>query len=265
MKQISNPKQMQTYIKEQKAQGKSVGFVPTMGALHEGHFCLVQKSLNENDITVVSIFLNPTQFNNHQDLEHYPSSLEADLQQLSTIQCTAVFLPTNESMYPDRFNYKVTESQLSPLLCGKDRPGHFTGVLTVVLKLLNCVQPDRAYFGEKDYQQLRLIEEMVNAFFIPTQIIACPTVRADDGLALSSRNARLSHSSRALASQLYHSLCLADRDATIQELKKNHFAIDYVEEHMGRRFAAVRLPGETGDVRLIDNVPLPQHGGSSHG
>ncbi len=231
--------------------GASVGFVPTMGALHAGHLSLVQSSQSDNDFTVASIFVNPTQFNRAADLEHYPRTTEADLAALQTSEVDAVFMPDNASLYPDAYTFRVNESEFSQHLCGAHRPGHFDGVLTVVMKLFNIIRPTRAYFGEKDYQQLKLVRGMVNAFFMPVGIMACPTVREADGLAMSSRNARLDAQQRAKAPGLFRTLQAAGSAAQAREqLEQLGFDVDYVEDLDGRRFGAVHL----GDVRLIDNV-----------
>ena len=234
---------------------QSVGFVPTMGALHEGHLELMRRSLAENDRTVVSIFVNPTQFNDPKDFEKYPIQVEKDLKLLEALGVHDLLLPSSEELYADQYRYQVSENQQSRILCGAHRPGHFDGVLTVVLKLLNLVRADRAYFGEKDFQQWTLIEGMVKAFFIPTQVFSHPTVRELDGLAMSSRNVRLTLEERK-KSILFPQILNAASSAleARQELEAQGFEVDYVEEHFGRRLGAVRL----GSVRLIDNVNLEQ-------
>ena len=167
MKIIRTCREMQAYSHELKLKGENIGFVPTMGALHAGHLELVKRAKSENDVVVVSIFLNATQFHNQQDFEKYPRTLEKDSSLLFDMGVDVLFLPTHEELYPDDYKYRVQELDLSQELCGKYRPGHFEGVLTVVLKLLNLTQPTRAYFGEKDFQQLKLIEGMVSSFFLP--------------------------------------------------------------------------------------------------
>ena len=159
----------------------SIGFVPTMGALHAGHGSLIERSAAENDHTVLSIYLNPTQFNNPADLDCYPKTLERDLKMACRLGADAVITPTYGQMYPDDFRYQVDENQLSRELCGAHRAGHFTGVLTVVMKLLNIVRPTRAYFGEKDYQQYLLIRDMCTAFFVPVDIVPCGSKRPGSG------------------------------------------------------------------------------------
>ena len=230
---------------------KTIGFVPTMGALHRGHLSLAEQSKRENDITVVSIYVNPTQFDSAEDLEKYPSAPEEDRQLLDKTGIDYLFLPEYEDLYPDRYTYKVTETELSKKLCGASRPGHFDGVLTVVMKLLNIIGADRAYFGEKDYQQFLLVKGMAEAFFLKTEIIPCPLVREESGLALSSRNRRLSSSGRIKAAEFHR---LLDSGKTVGniagELEKSGFKVDYITETFGRIFGAVFLE----DVRLIDNV-----------
>jgi pantoate--beta-alanine ligase len=231
----------------------SIGFVPTMGALHEGHLDLVRRAKSENDVVFVSIFVNPTQFNDPKDLEKYPRTFEKDLALLSEAGTDYLFYPDSKSMYPDEYRYKLTENDFSKKLCGASRAGHFDGVLTVVMKLLQIVSPHNAYFGEKDYQQLKLIEGMAEAFFLDTRIIGCPTVRESDGLAMSSRNVRLSPSEREKAPQLYKIISTAKSDNEARkELEAVGFRVDYVETHENRRFGAVFL----GEVRLIDNVQI---------
>ena len=233
--------------------GISLGYVPTMGALHEGHLSLVERSRTENDRTLVSIFVNPTQFDDPADLDAYPRTLERDLALLDVAGVDFVLLPRAEEMYCDGFRYRVSETELSTTLEGVHRPGHFDGVLTVVLKLLNIAAAERAYFGEKDWQQLSLVRGMADAFFLPTTIVACQTVRESSGLALSSRNARLTAPDRARAATLHRVLAsAATTNDAIDQLTDAGFAVDYVADRDGRRLAAVRLAG----VRLIDSVPL---------
>lgn len=234
-------------------QGLSVGFVPTMGALHSGHFSLIARSQKECQKTVVSIFVNPTQFNNAQDLEKYPRPIDQDLELLKAAGVDAVLLPQADEIYADDYSFELREKKSSQVLCGPTRPGHFEGVLTVVMKLFGIVGPRRAYFGEKDFQQLRLIQEMAQAFFLDTEVIGCPTLRESDGLAMSSRNLLLSPADREKAPLIYKLLKSSARPAEIAAaLTQAGFKVDYVEEHWGRRFAAAFL----GSVRLIDNVEL---------
>lgn len=232
--------------------GTSLGFVPTMGALHAGHRALLARARADNDCVVLSIFVNPTQFNDPADLAKYPRTLEADLA-LAKGLVDHVIVPSAEELYPDNYTCRVTEEVLSRRLEGAHRPGHFDGVLTVVLKLLNLVRPARAYFGEKDWQQLRLVEAMVRALFVPVEIIACPTEREPDGLALSSRNRRLSPAARARAAQFPRILRAAPTaEAAAAALRAAGFEVDYVADEAGVRLGAIR----TDNVRLIDNVRL---------
>ena len=233
--------------------GKSIGFVPTMGALHAGHVSLFTRSVSENDKTVVSIFINPTQFNDPDDLKYYPRTFETDLAKLDKAGVDYLIYPDYNELYNDDFKYEVNEKQLSTKLCGAHRQGHFTGVLTVVMKLLNIARAHRAYFGEKDYQQFHLIKGMAEAFFMDTEIIPCPIIREPDGLAMSSRNTLLSIEERKLAPNFFEHLSSSESINEIKSnLEKDGFKVDYVEELDNRRLGAVYL----GKVRLIDNVEL---------
>ncbi|MCF6264078.1 MAG: pantoate--beta-alanine ligase [Xanthomonadales bacterium] len=239
------------------AGGQSLGFVPTMGALHAGHLALIAESKAANAHTIVSIFINPTQFDEADDLNAYPQPLEQDLALLEELQIDAVLLPDAQQIYPDNYRYKVIETELSERFCGASRKGHFDGVLTVVMRLFNLVQPTRAYFGEKDWQQLELIRGMVAAFFMPVDVVAVKTLRDQDGLALSSRNQRLSREERKLAPIFHQILKNADSTGSAkQQLDAAGFDVDYVAEavfeHKLRRLAAARL----GTTRLIDNIPI---------
>jgi pantoate--beta-alanine ligase len=231
----------------------SMGFVPTMGALHEGHLSLVDKSVQENDLTVASIFVNPSQFNDSSDLEKYPRDFNSDAQLLESRGVYSIFFPEVGEMYPNDYRYRITENEKSKIMEGAHRPGHFDGVFTVVMKLLNLVKPTRAYFGKKDYQQLILIRDMVSSFFLDVEIVGCPTIRENDGLAMSSRNTLLTMEERAKApdfSKALQSEKFAENIKT--DLTELGFDVDYIEEHNGRKFGAVTL----GKVRLIDNVKL---------
>jgi len=235
----------------------TVGFVPTMGALHSGHAMLLERSVRENDHTVLSIYVNPTQFNNPDDLDNYPCTLEADLALARSLGVSAVLLPRYQEMYADGYRFRVEEHGFSRELCGAHRPGHFTGVLTVVMKLLNLVRPDRAYFGEKDYQQLSLIRDMAASFFMPVTIVPVATVRDSDGLAMSSRNARLTPGARKLAPTFSRLLRTGKSDPDIiAALVAAGFRVDYVETRNGRRYGAVVMNCGDHEVRLIDNVDL---------
>jgi pantoate--beta-alanine ligase len=220
-----------------------------MGALHDGHLSLCRAARGDgHDVVMVSIFVNPTQFDEAQDFAAYPRTLEKDAATLGNAGVDVVFAPTVEEMYPNGTRYAVVENELSRELCGAYRPGHFS----VVLKLLQIAGANAAYFGKKDYQQLLLVRGLCEAFFIPTRIVECPTVRESDGLAMSSRNARLSPAQRSLAPQFHAILVSAPTPGEAREqLVSAGFAVDYVEDRNGRRFGAVRL----GQTRLIDNVP----------
>lgn len=236
---------------------QKIGFVPTMGALHSGHAELMKQSRLQNLLTVVSIYVNPTQFNNSEDLEKYPRTLEQDLRVCNEQGVEAVLLPTYEQIYSDGYRYKVVEQSESLLMDGAHRPGHFDGVLSVVLKLFMIVRPQKAFFGEKDFQQLKLIQGMTQAFFLDIEIVPVKTVREEDGLAKSSRNVRLTESERKVAPSIYRSLIQAKTCKEAADLiSQNGMKVDYVEEHWGRRFVAAHL----GNVRLIDNVE--QRGGA---
>ncbi len=250
IKTISEWKQLK---KSYELKEKKIGFVPTMGALHSGHISLIETCINENDISVVSIFVNPTQFNDPKDLERYPRTFENDLHLLEKFKVGYLFYPGAKEIYPDNFKYRVVEDELSKILCGAFRPGHFEGVLTVVLKLLNIIQPDRAYFGEKDYQQYKLIDGMCKAFFLDIEIIPRPTVREENGLAMSSRNLLLTKEERILAANFPRLLASEKSAEEIKsELEKLGFKVDYIADLEGRRFGAVYV----GKARLIDNVQL---------
>jgi pantoate--beta-alanine ligase len=243
--------------RRQARAGVTLGVVLTMGALHDGHLSLVRRSRAENDRTLVTIFVNPTQFDDPNDLSAYPRTLEDDVALLQADGADFVLVPAASDLYPDGYRYRVTETEQSRELEGAFRPGHFDAVLTVVLKLLQIAAADRAYFGEKDWQQLTLVQGMARAFFLPTAIIACPTVRESSGLAMSSRNRRLSDEGRRKAPDLHRVLSSASTAGEAQrDLLADGFSVDYVEDREARRLAAVRL----GDVRLIDNVPLGDRG-----
>jgi pantoate--beta-alanine ligase len=264
----------------QRAPGR-LGFVPTMGALHEGHLSLVRRARRECERVAVSIFVNPAQFGDQRDLASYPRALDADLALLEAERVDAVFTPTEAIVYPVGFSTWVVEEALTPRWEGAARPGHFRGVATVVLKLLNLVRPDRAYFGEKDYQQLRVVERIVHDLNVPTTIVACATVREPDGLAMSSRNVRLSPAERKAATVLWRALDAVrnaqaggERDAGALArraeglIRQEPLArIDYVAiadpltleplTRVGQEGAVCCLAVWIGDVRLIDNLVLP--------
>ena len=232
-------------------ENKSVGFVPTMGGLHNGHLSLIQRAIKENDVSVVSVYLNPTQFNDKKDLETYPANFADDCALLEKAGVDYLFAPTYPVMYPDDYKYMLTEKDFSKELCGAKRPGHFDGVLTVVMKLLNIVRPDNAYFGEKDYQQFKLLEGMVQAFFMDVKLVPCPIVREENGLAISSRNRKLSASGLAIAPKFHEILASGGSEEEItSKLESAGFKVDYVTIKGTRLYAAVFLE----EVRLIDNI-----------
>ena len=261
--------------------GETLGFVPTMGALHEGHLSLVQLSLNRGAKTLVSIYVNPTQFNNPEDLAKYPNTLEKDLEMLETMGCDAVFLPTAEMLYPEGLKSRVFSFGCLDLnMEGAGRPGHFEGMATVVTKFFELIQPDFAIFGEKDYQQLCIVRHVVTEEHWPVEIVPGPIVREADGLAMSSRNLRLSEVERQEAATIYAVLSKACAEAErfegVAELKSHcvealnavpSLTVEYIEccdekelqpvaeldpKTPTRLFAAVHC----GNVRLIDNLPL---------
>ena len=239
----------------QQGSRPELGFVPTMGALHEGHLDLVRRSRRENPATLVSIFVNPTQFDNPTDLAAYPIDLEKDANLLEEAGVDYLLAPNAAQMYPHGYKFRVQENQDSLILCGAHRAGHFDGMLTVVLKLLQLARARRAYFGEKDFQQLHLVRQMVADFFLDVEIVACPVVREADGLAMSSRNRRLDDKNRQLAAQLHQILQHPESPEWItRQLQETGFEVDYVQHWQGRRLAAAHLGG----VRLIDNIPWEQ-------
>ena len=240
-------------FQKNRTTGGSLGFVPTMGALHIGHTSLMTHSIQNNDLTIASIFLNPTQFERADDFKCYPKTLDNDLALLEKTGVDACFCPDASTIYNDDYTYQINENKESQRMEGKHRPGHFNGMLTVVMKLLNLVKPTRAYFGEKDYQQFLLIRQMTKAFFMDVDIEVCKTIREPNGLAYSSRNMRLSPEEHKLAirfAQIFHQALPIDTIHAQLKTFLNH--IDYIEEHNNRRFAAVHI----GAVRLIDNYPV---------
>jgi len=257
-----------------------VGFVPTMGYLHEGHLSLVRRARSENSNVVVSIFVNPTQFGPHEDFQRYPRDLKRDLGLLDTEQVDVVFTPKVDAMYPTGASTMVEVEALSSILEGASRPGHFRGVATIVCKLLHLVHPDRAYFGEKDYQQLQVIQRMVHDLWMPVKVIGCPTVREPDGLAMSSRNVYLGPAERQAAVALSQALSQAERlfkdgvrdgarlQAEVQHMldKEPLIRTDYVavvHPHTLQPVASLTAEGAViclavwiGHTRLIDNIHI---------
>ena len=230
-----------------------IGFAPTMGNLHAGHASLFHASHQENEITVSSLFVNPAQFNRADDYANYPRTLDDDLLLMQEAGVDYCLIPDEQSIYHDHYRYQIQENELSQIMEGQYRPGHFNGVLTVVMKLLNLVQPTIAYFGEKDYQQFQLIQSMTQAFFMPVQVKACPTVREKSGLAFSSRNNRLNAEQRKRAERfatIFHQP--KSCDTLIKELNDLEIKVDYIKDFQERRYAAVFID----DIRLIDNYSL---------
>lgn len=278
---MENPRETQDYCRQIRLQGKSIGFVPTMGYFHEGHLTLMRKARAENDFVVLSLFVNPTQFGPNEDYEQYPRDFERDSKLAREVGIDLLFAPTPESMYPPgSATFVEVTGSLTSTLCGARRPGHFRGVTTVVTKLFNIVRPHRAYFGEKDAQQLRVIKRMVEDLNFDIEIIPVPTVREPDGLAMSSRNTYLSPEGRRSATVLCESLRAAQemiangerRTAPIKakmiELieSKPLTRIDYVEIVDSHTLEPIdTVDGETlialavfvENTRLIDNVTIP--------
>lgn len=277
MKHFDTIKKTTDFIDQQKTQGKSIGFVPTMGALHDGHLELMRRAKKENDLLVVSVFVNPKQFDNPEDLKKYPRNLDKDMKLLETVGCDVLFAPEVEEMYPGEEHLQYDFGALETVMEGASRKGHFNGVAIVVRKLFDIVLPDRAYFGEKDFQQLAIIQQLVKQTRQPVEIVPCPIVRETDGLAMSSRNERLTKEERKIAPFIFQTLQAAKTRMPVLspvELKewvagefdkKGDFKLDYFEIAddtflqpvlqwnqckgiMG--FVAVYL----GNVRLIDNI-----------
>ncbi|MBX9853315.1 MAG: pantoate--beta-alanine ligase [Cytophagaceae bacterium] len=276
MEVFKDPSSLQKFLFKERCKAKSLGFAPTMGALHQGHISLIQESRQENNLTVASIFVNPLQFNNTKDLELYPRTLEKDLKMLEDAGTDVVFLPSAEEVYKDLPRLKVNFGHLEEVMEGKFRPGHFNGVAIIVAKLFHYVNPDRAYFGQKDLQQFLIIQQMVKDLSFPIQLKCCPIIRERDGLAMSSRNMRLSQENRQVAAEIYRALLLAKDSlgngiekakekamahmARYKELEPEYFEIadgetlapvKDVKEHGKLAIcAAVNVDG----VRLIDNI-----------
>lgn len=227
MRVVKTISELKSLISGYKQENKTVGLVPTMGALHAGHKSLVDRARKENDIVVVSVFVNPTQFNNKQDLVTYPRTEERDCALLEAAGCDVVFMPAVEEVYPEPDNRQFDLGAVAEVMEGAHRPGHFNGVAQIVSKLFGFVEPDRAYFGEKDFQQIAVIRKMVQLEGFKLQIVACPIKREDDGLALSSRNVRLTAEQRQLAPNIYRVLkesCNFAKSHTVAETEK--FVID---------------------------------------
>lgn len=265
------------HLDSMKAEGRSVGFVPTMGALHEGHLELMRQARRENDILAVSIFVNPIQFNNPEDLKKYPRDAVRDKSLLSSVGCDVLFAPSVEEMYPEKVNRTYDFGLLEKVMEGAFRPGHFNGVAIVVDKLFDIIRPDRAYFGEKDFQQLAIIRRLVEMEKIPVSITGCPIVREKDGLAMSSRNERLSPAERQMAPFIYQTLLAAKEKVQLlspDEIRlmvanrfndQPRFRLEYFEIADDRSLQPITgwsdargiigfIAADLGKVRLIDNV-----------
>ncbi|PIZ67833.1 pantoate--beta-alanine ligase [Candidatus Roizmanbacteria bacterium CG_4_10_14_0_2_um_filter_33_96] len=277
MKTVFSLEQIRKISSELRKNGRTIGFIPTMGALHAGHLKLVKESKNKNDVTVVSIFVNPAQFSPTEDLVKYPRPFEQDKQLLEQEKIDYLFYPNAKTMYPNGFQTYVTPNNLSNILEGKSRPGHFSGVATVVLKLSNLVNPTHAYFGQKDFQQSVVVKQMVYDLNLPININVVPTVRDKDGLALSSRNIFLNPQERSQALSLYQSLLLAKKlilsgNKSVQLIKKEMknylqknklIQLDYIEicnpENLSPlkvtpKKAVILIAAFVGKTRLIDNI-----------
>lgn len=268
---------LRAFLTLARGNGKTVGFVPTMGNLHQGHLDLVNKASDMTDIVVVSIFVNPMQFGPHEDFDAYPRTLNADCEALNNHPCDAVFAPTVREVYPKGVNTEIDLPSLSTILCGHHRPGHFKGVATVVTKLLNIVQPDVAVFGNKDYQQLQVIQTMVADLLIPVTIVGADTTREPNGLAMSSRNAYLSAEEKETAAMLYATLkrigdALRSDSQVSTTLKQEKerltaagFVLDYLEirdaQDLSKSYveadsAVILVAAKLGRARLIDNLVI---------
>ncbi|MEJ5227720.1 pantoate--beta-alanine ligase [Thermodesulfovibrio sp.] len=277
MEIIRIPRIMREITRDLRTKSKSIGFVPTMGALHEGHLSLIRRAKDENDISIVSIFVNPKQFLAGEDFEKYPRDVESDKEKLIRLGIDYLFLPDTDSLYPNGYSTYVNVEGLSEKLCGKFRPGHFRGVATVVCKLFNLVRPTRAYFGQKDYQQSLIIKRMIEDLNFDTELIICPTMREEDGLAMSSRNSYLNEREREAATVIFKALKAGEamlkeyktpQEATqkmLEILKSQPLVteiqyvgvydplnLEEVKEKQEKYLLAIAV--KIGQTRLIDNV-----------
>jgi pantoate--beta-alanine ligase len=277
VKIIHSIHEMQSVSNHLRELGKSIGFVPTMGALHQGHLKLAEYAQQNNDVVVCSIFVNPIQFNNAEDLKKYPRNFQQDADMLESMGCDVIFYPTVEEMYPEPVTYVYDFGILDKVMEGKYRPGHFNGVAIVVKKLFDIVLPHRAYFGQKDYQQLAVIKALVKQENINVEIISCPTIREADGLAMSSRNQRLTAEERMLAPVIYQTLVAAEQRSKKHRLEEVKRWVEYsINSHASMKLeyfeisdaetlqpVSELLPNQPvvaciavfmGQVRLIDNL-----------
>ncbi len=277
MKIFTIKKNLQQHLQQIKASDKTIGFVPTMGALHQGHLSLIEQAQQNNDEIVCSIFVNPSQFNDPKDLEKYPRTIEADTKLLEQAKCDVLFNPPVNEIYDDNEQWHLNIGEMESLLEGKSRPGHYQGVTQVVYKLFNIVQPDTAFFGQKDYQQFLIISKMVEALKLPVKLVMCPIMRETDGLAMSSRNVHLSADDRQHALVLSRTLNWVKNNfdsAHIPQLKKEAelnvrnepgVELDYFEIADGNTLhpadqntknIIALVAAKVGKTRLIDNVLL---------
>ena len=270
--------EVHTYLEKLKIDGNSIGFVPTMGALHEGHLSLIDAARTKADVVVCSIFVNPTQFNDKKDLENYPRPIEDDIKKLEGADCDVLFLPEVDEMYNSNDNWHIKLNDFDTILEGEIRPGHYQGVTQIVKKLFDIVRPDYAFFGQKDFQQFVIISYMVKKLGINIQLIRCPIIRENDGLAMSSRNVYLSKEDRQNALSLFNSLTRAKKEfshLSIPQVKKN--AIDYLSNAVGIEVeyfefydintfepasskqaenVIALVAARVGNIRIIDNMIL---------
>lgn len=277
MEVVKNRSELSEIINSQKLQGKKIGFVPTMGALHKGHLSLVAESIKQTDFSVASIFVNPTQFNDKEDLKKYPRTLEADLKMLEQANCDLVFAPDETEMYPEEDTRIFDFGSIARVMEGKHRPGHFNGVGQIVSKLFELVQPDIAFFGQKDFQQVAIIRKLVEIQNYPVKINACPIIREENGLAMSSRNERLSQEERKNASLIFKTLkkySTLPGNYSVNELKEMlvneininpYLNVEYFEVVDEKTLTSIKNWNDSkhifgciavfcGNVRLIDNM-----------
>ncbi|QEC51406.1 pantothenate synthetase [Anseongella ginsenosidimutans] len=278
---LKTRQQLALFLQEQRPHLSSVGLVPTMGALHKGHLSLLSRSVEENGLTVCSIFVNPTQFNDPADLDRYPRPVESDIEKLRQTGCDALFMPAVGEIYPEEEKWHIELGELERIMEGKHRPGHYQGVTQIVKKLFDLVEPQRAYFGQKDYQQFLVIGKMVRLFSIPLELICCPTEREPDGLAMSSRNVHLSPREREEAGLLPEALFMAReaaqtlnpdevRSKALELLASSPLiTVEYLEIADARSLQPVKTWEQAGDIivlaairlgqtRLIDNLFIKQ-------
>ncbi|ABG61067.1 pantoate--beta-alanine ligase [Cytophaga hutchinsonii] len=278
---ITSIQQLRLHLAEEKRKNHSVGFVPTMGALHRGHISLIKQAKAENTVCVASIFVNPLQFNNPEDFNKYPIQRESDMKLMSEAGCDILFMPDVAEFYPTRPNMKIDIGLLDQILEGAHRPGHFSGVAIVVSKLFHIIEPGKAYFGQKDIQQVAVIRQLVSELNFPIEIIACPIIREESGLAMSSRNMRLSAQGKAVAANIYKALSVIEKQikqdkvtvSDAQHAGKNYLnqfkeiEVEYLEivaadtleaitEYADQTKIAVCIAAYVEGVRLIDNLVI---------